>query len=327
MKKKDLLSIQDLSASEIRGLINSAIRMKAEFRRGKVRPLLAGKTLGLLFYKPSTRTRISFQVGISQLGGTAVAVNPAEIQIQRGETLEDTARVLSRYLDGIVIRTFEQSELETWARSSTIPVINGLSDFSHPCQILSDLMTIKESGRQLQRLKIAYIGDGNNVAHSWILAAGILGLDLTLAVPQGFEPDTKVVREAQRRFRGRGQPPRVIHDPTVAARGADVLYTDVWTSMGQEKERRRRLRAFREFQINGRLLTLAKPGAIVLHCLPAHRGEEITSEVLDGPNSLVLDQSENRLHLQKALLVKYLGDKKGTACSLQRRKGHRGKYE
>jgi ornithine carbamoyltransferase len=310
VKKKDLLSVTDLSGAGIRSLISAAIRMKKDHARGRGGRPLRGKVLGLLFSKPSTRTRVSFQVGMAQLGGTAIVIPPSEIQLQRGETLEDTAGVLSRYLDGIVIRTFEQKELEAWARHSTIPVINGLSDFCHPCQILSDIMTIRESFGRLKGVKIAYVGDGNNVAHSWILAAGILGLDLTLAVPKGYEPLPEVMGEARSRFRGAGDPPRLCHDPDTAAAGADVLYTDVWTSMGREKERRGRLQAFRGFQINSRLLSLANPGAVVMHCLPAHRGEEITADVLDGPASLILDQAENRLHLQKALLVRHLSPKK-----------------
>ena len=307
MKKKDLLSVTDLSGAAIRGLISTAIRMKKDAARGKGGRLLQGKVLGLLFSKPSTRTRVSFQVGMAQLGGTAIVLPPSETQLGRGESLEDTASVLSRYLDGLVIRTFEQKELEAWAGHSTTPVINGLSDYCHPCQILSDLMTVKEKFGRLKGVKIAYIGDGNNVALSWILAAGILGLDLTLAVPKGYEPLRSVMKEGRSRFRGTGEPPRLCHDPKEAARGADVLYTDVWTSMGQEKERARRLRAFRTFQINRALLSLADPGAVVMHCLPAHRGEEITSDVLDSSASVVLDEAENRLHLQKALLVKYLG--------------------
>jgi len=307
VKKKDLLSVTDLSGAGIRGLISTAIRMKKDLARGKGGRPLRGKVLGLLFSKPSTRTRVSFQVGMAQLGGTAIVLPPSETQLQRGESLEDTASVLSRYLDGLVIRTYEQKELEAWARHSTIPVINGLSDYCHPCQILSDLMTIREKFGRLKGVKIAYVGDGNNVAHSWILAAGILGLDLTVAVPKGYGPLPEVMEEGRARFRGTGDPPRLCHDPDEAARGADVLYTDVWTSMGQEKERAKRLRAFRKFQINSRLLSLAGPGAAVMHCLPAHRGEEISSEVLDSPASLVLDEAENRLHLQKALLVKCLG--------------------
>jgi ornithine carbamoyltransferase len=311
--KKDFLSMLDLSAAEIRRLVEEAARLKREHRAGKRNRSLEGKTLGLLFAKPSTRTRLSFQAGMTQLGGASVPLNPGEIQLNRGETLEDTARVVSRFLDGIVIRTFAQAELEAWAAAATIPVINGLSDFSHPCQILADLLTIREVRGTLGRVKVAYIGDGNNVAHSWILAAGLLGLDFVLAAPAGYDPDPGVLAEARRLWTGRGEPPRVVRDPAEAAAGADFLYTDVWTSMGQEREAKRRLKAFRGFQIDARLLARAKPGAGVLHCLPAHRGEEISAEVIDGPQSLVFEQAENRLHAQKALLVRLLGKRQGKA--------------
>jgi ornithine carbamoyltransferase len=308
--RKDFLSILDLSAAEIRRLIDEAMRLKKEHRAGKRNRSLEGRTLGMLFTKPSTRTRLSFQVGMTQLGGSTVPLNPGEIQLNRSETLEDTARVVSRFLDGIVIRTFAQAELEAWAAAATIPVINGLSDFSHPCQILADLLTIRETRGTLERIKVAYIGDGNNVAHSWILASGLLGLDFVLAAPAGYDPDPGVLAEAQRFWKGRGLPPRIVRDPAEAAAGADFLYTDVWTSMGQESETKRRLKAFRGFQIDAKLLARAKPNAGVLHCLPAHRGEEIAAEVIDGPQSLVLDQAENRLHAQKALLVRLLGTRK-----------------
>ena len=308
--KKDFLSILDLSAAEIRRLIDEAMRLKKEHRAGKRNRSLEGETLGMLFTKPSTRTRLSFQVGMTQLGGSSLPLNPGEIQLNRSETLEDTARVVSRFLDGIVIRTFAHAELEAWSAAATIPVINGLSDFSHPCQILADLLTIREVRGTLERVKVAYIGDGNNVAHSWILAAGLLGLDFVLAAPAGYDPDPGVLAEAQRLWKGRGLPPRVVRDPAAAAAGADFLYTDVWTSMGQESETKRRLKAFRGFQVDAKLLARAKPGAGVLHCLPAHRGEEIAAEVIDGPQSLVFEQAENRLHAQKALLVRLLGPKK-----------------
>ena len=308
--KKDFLSILDLSGPEIRRLIEEAVRLKGEHRAGKRNRSLEGKTLGLFFTKPSTRTRLSFQAGMTQLGGASVALNPGEIQLHRGETLEDTARVVSRFLDAIVIRTFAQAELEAWAAAATIPVINGLSDFSHPCQILADLLTIREVRGSLERVKVAYIGDGNNVAHSWILAAGLLGLDFVLAAPKGYDPDPGVLAEARRIWKGRGLPPRVVRDPAEAAAGADFLYTDVWTSMGQEREMKRRLKAFRGYQIDATLLARARRGAGVLHCLPAHRGEEIAAEVIDGPQSLVFDQAENRLHAQKALLVRLLGGKR-----------------
>jgi len=308
--KKDFLSILDLSAAELRGLVAAAIRLKREHRAGRRPRTLEGRTLGLLFHKPSTRTRLSFQAGMAQLGGSSVAINPAEIQLQRGETLEDTARVVSRFLDAIVIRTYAQAEVEAWARAATIPVINGLTDWSHPCQILADLMTIRETGRDLARVRVAYIGDGNNVANSWLFAAGLLGFELVVATPKGYEPDSDVVAGARRIFRGRGAAPRLVRDPVEAARGADVLYTDVWTSMGQEAEAKRRLRAFRGFQIDARLLSLAKRDAHLMHCLPAHRGEEVAAAVLDGPRSIVLDQAENRLHAQKALLIRLLGGRR-----------------
>ncbi len=308
--KKDFLSILDLSAAEIRRLIDEAAQLKKEHRAGKRNRSLEGQTLGMLFTKPSTRTRLSFQVGMTQLGGASLPLNPAEIQLNRGETLEDTARVVSRFLDGIVIRTFAHAELEAWARAASIPVINGLSDFSHPCQILADLLTIREVRGSLDRVKVAYIGDGNNVAHSWILASGLLGLDFVLAAPEGYDPDPGVLAEAALLWKGSGRPPRVVRDPAEAAVRADFLYTDVWTSMGQERETKRRLKAFRGFQIDAKLLGRAKPDARVLHCLPAHRGEEIAAAVIDGPQSLVFDQAENRLHAQKALLVRLLGRKK-----------------
>jgi ornithine carbamoyltransferase len=308
--KKDFLTMLDLSAAEVRRLVEEALRLKREHRAGRRNRALEGKTLGLLFTKPSTRTRISFQAGMAQLGGSTVPLNPGEIQLQRGETLEDTARVVSRFLDGIVIRTFAHAEIEAWAAAASIPVINGLSDFSHPCQILADLLTIREVRGNLERVRVAYIGDGNNVAHSWILAAGMLGLDFVLAAPAGYDPDPAVIAAAARGWKGRGLPPRVVRDPAEAAAGADFLYTDVWTSMGQERETKRRLKAFRGFQIDRALLAHAKADARVLHCLPAHRGEEISAEVIDGPRSLVFDQAENRLHAQKALLVRLLGRKR-----------------
>ena len=309
--KKDFLSILDLSAAELRRIVEEALRLKRAHRAGRRNRSLEGKTLGLLFTKPSTRTRISFQAGMAQLGGSTVPLNPGEIQLNRGETLEDTARVVSRFLDGIVIRTFAHAEIEAWAAAATIPVINGLSDFSHPCQILADLLTIREVRGSLARTRVAYIGDGNNVAHSWILAAGLLGIDFVLAAPAGYDPDPGVLAAAARLWPGRGAPPRVVRDPAEAAAGADFLYTDVWTSMGQEAEAKRRLKAFRGYQIDERLLARARRGAGVLHCLPAHRGEEIAAAVIDGPQSLVFDQAENRLHAQKALLVRLLGKPKG----------------
>lgn len=260
---------------------------------------LSEKCLGLIFDKPSTRTRVSFEVAVEQLGGASVYLDPGTTQIKRGETISDSARVLSRYLQGIVIRTFDQGTVEEWARWATIPIINGLTDLLHPCQIFCDLMTIVEARGTYKGLKIAYIGDGNNVANSWLEAASLLDFSLTLACPPGYDPDSRVLQEAQDSSPGGV---KVTRDPLEAADEAEVIYTDVWTSMGQEKEKAERKRKFRGFQVNSRLLQRAKKNALVMHCLPAHAGEEISADVLEGPQSIVFDQAENRLHGQKGIL-------------------------
>ncbi len=260
---------------------------------------LSEKCLGLIFDKPSTRTRVSFEVAVEQLGGASVYLDPGTTQIKRGETISDSARVLSRYLQGIVIRTFDQGTVEEWARWATIPIINGLTDLLHPCQIFCDLMTIVEARGTYKGMKIAYIGDGNNVANSWLEAASLLDFSLTLACPPGYDPDSRVLQEAQDSSPGGV---KVTRDPLEAADGAEVIYTDVWTSMGQEKEKTERKRKFRGFQVNSRLLQRAKKNALVMHCLPAHAGEEISADVLEGPQSIVFDQAENRLHGQKGIL-------------------------
>jgi ornithine carbamoyltransferase len=306
--KRDLLTILDLSTDEIEGLLKRAARLKEQWRRGKLRPTLAGKTLGLLFDKPSTRTRVSFQVAMYQLGGQVVVLTAQETQLSRDESLADTARVLSRYLDGLVVRTFADGRLEELARNSGIPVINGLTDLYHPCQVLSDLMTVREKKGDLSGLRVAWVGDGNNVAHSWINAAARLPIRLVLACPAAYEPRKEIIERAQGLAK---YEIRVCRDPGEAAAGADVINTDVWASMGQEKEREVRLKAFRGYQVDGGLLRKAKPDALVLHCLPAHRGEEISDEVMDGPNSGILDQAENRLHFQRALLDWILGGDAG----------------
>jgi ornithine carbamoyltransferase len=301
--KKDLLRILDLGDREILALLSSGLAWKRRRnRRGSSRPL-AGKTLAMIFQKASTRTRVSFEVGMTRLGGHALFLSQADTQIGRGEPVRDTARVLSRYVDAIVIRTFLQETVEEMAASASVPVINGLTDDHHPCQVLADLMTAQERGIDLRRMKVAFIGDGNNVANSWVEAAHLLGFSLRVACPKGFEPDVKIRREASSLGRGDVQ---IVRDPADAAKGADVLYTDVWTSMGQEKERRRRLEAFRGYRIDAGLLGRARRGAIVMHCLPAHRGEEITDEVMEGPQSAVFDEAENRLHVQMALLAKLI---------------------
>jgi len=305
--KKDLLRVGDLNREEIEELLDLSQKLKARQKDGqKVTPLL-GKTLGLIFEKSSTRTRVSFEVGMYQLGGQSLFLGSKDLQIGRGETIPDTARVLSRYLDGLVIRTFGHEIVEEMARHATIPIINGLTDRHHPCQVLADLLTIQEKKQRLQGLKVSYVGDGNNMANSWLEGAAKLGLHLTLACPPGYEPDRETYQEALKEAAKSGAKIVITHDPRVAAEDADVLYTDVWASMGQEQEHKERLSAFQGFQLNRPLLRLAKPEVLVMHCLPAHRGEEITDEVLDGPHSIVWDQAENRLHLQKAILVKWMG--------------------
>ena len=301
--KKDLLRVLDLTGREVLALVSSGRAWKRRWgRRVTPRPL-AGKSLAMVFQKASTRTRVSFEVGMTRLGGHALFLAPADTQIGRGEPIRDTARVLSRYADGIIIRTFSHAVAEEMAAASSIPVINGLTDDHHPCQVLADLMTAQESGLDLRRMTVAFVGDGNNVANSWVESAHLLGFTLRVACPEGYEPSARIRREAE--AVGRGDV-RVLRDPVEAARGADILYTDVWTSMGQEKERRKRLAAFRGYRIDANLLRIAGKNAIVMHCLPAHRGEEITDEVIEGPRSAVFDEAENRLHVQMAILEKFI---------------------
>ena len=295
--KKDLLTIRDLSIEEILTLIDRGLEIKRAGRR--VSTSLAGYTLGLIFDKASTRTRVSFETAMFRLGGQTLFLNRGDTQLSRDETEEDTAKVLSRYLDALVIRTYSQELVQEMARCAHIPVINALTDLYHPCQVLSDLMTIKEKRGALDNMKVAWIGDGNNVAHSWINAAHIMGFEMVLACPSGYHPLPEVMETV-------GENIRVIEDPKEAAKEADVINTDVWASMGQEDERSKRLKDFQGFQVDQSLLELAAPDVLVMHCLPAHRGEEITSEVMDGPNSVVFDQAENKLHLHQALLERLL---------------------
>jgi len=306
---KDLLTVGAIPRAAIVRLLNTARALKAKQKKGRLDQPLTGKTLGLLFEKPSTRTRVSFQAGMHQLGGHSLFLSLADIQLSRGETIADTAGVLSRYLDGIVIRTFDHATVQAWARHATIPVINGLTDLCHPCQALSDLLTIQEQKKKLEGLKVAYIGDGNNVAHSLIEAASKTGMAISLACPNGYTPSGSVIEAARAEAAQTGGAIEITDAPQVAARDADVLYTDVWVSMGQEQQETKRADVFRPYQINRRLLKLAKPDAIVMHCLPAHRGQEITGDVLDGRQSVVLDQAENRLHMQKAILVALLSQR------------------
>ena len=313
MMKKDLLDVAGVSKAEIEHLLKLAAILKDRQRRGILHSLLPGKTLGLLFQKPSTRTRVSFEAGMNQLGGHALVLHMADIQLSRGESIADTARVLSRYLDGIVVRTYDHATVEEWAAEATMPVINGLTDLSHPCQALSDLLTIREKIGRLKGVKIAYIGDGNNVANSLIEAVAKMGMTIALGCPIGYQPDQHVVDVARIEAAKTGAVIEIGQDPHIAVKEADVVYADVWISMGREREQARRLKVLAPYQVNSRLLHRAKPDAIVMHCLPAHRGEEITAEVLDGPQSVIIDQAENRLHMQKAILVAMLGkgSKKG----------------
>ena len=295
--KKDLLSVKDLSKEEILTLIDRGLQMKREGVH--VHRPLAGYTLGLIFEKASTRTRVSFEVAMFRLGGQTIFLGREDTQMSRDETIEDTTRVLSRYLDAIAVRTYSQEIVEVMARWAEIPIINALTDLYHPCQALSDLMTVKEKKGRLDHLKVAWIGDGNNVAHSWINAARILGFEMVLACPPQYHPSPEVLD-------GTGQNVRLVEDPREAVRDADVINTDVWASMGQEDEAQQRLWDFQGFQINQSLVALGKSDVLIMHCLPAHRGEEITGDVLDGPHSVVFDQAENKLYLHQALLERLL---------------------
>jgi ornithine carbamoyltransferase len=296
---KDFLSVYDLNRTDFETIFEKAYKLKKMLREGTPYTSLSGKTLGMIFDKSSTRTRISFEVGIYQLGGTALFLSSRDTQLGRGENISDTARVMSRYLDAVVIRTYSQVFVEEFAKFATIPVINGLTDREHPCQILSDLFTIMEKKGSCEGMKIAYVGDGNNVANSWIDAAARIPFQLSFACPENYEPDAEILTRGRKEARLEISLHR---DPLDAVLDADVIYTDVWTSMGQESERDERTNVFKAYQINNTMLAHAREDVIVMHCLPAHRGEEITDEVIDGPHSVVIDQAENRLHVQKAIM-------------------------
>ncbi len=298
---RDLLSLADFSPTELQELLQLAIQLKSQQLK-----LRCNKVLGLLFSKASTRTRVSFTVAMYQLGGQVIDLNPNVTQVSRGEPIQDTARVLDRYLDILAIRTFAQQDLEVFANHATIPVINALTDAEHPCQILADLLTIQECFGRLADLTLTYVGDGNNVANSLMLGCALAGMNVRVATPPGYEPDAKIVEQA-RAIAGGKTEVLLTHDPELAAKEASVLYTDVWASMGQEQEADNRMPIFQPYQISEQMLSLANQDAIVLHCLPAHRGEEITEEVIEGSQSRVWDQAENRLHAQKALLAGILG--------------------
>ncbi len=301
LKGRDLLSLADLSAAEVKELLHLAAQLKS----GQMN-LKCDRVLGLLFYKASTRTRVSFSVAMYQLGGQVIDLNTTTTQVSRGEPVEDTARVLDRYLDILAIRTFEQQQLETFAHYAKIPVINALTDLEHPCQILADLFTIQERFGKLAGLTLTYLGDGNNVAHSLLLGCALVGMNVKIATPAQFKPDAAIVEKSKAIALTQTEV-IVTDDPQAAVKGANIIYTDVWASMGQETEANSRIPVFQPYQVNEKLLSLADPEAIVLHCLPAHRGEEITEAVIEGSQSRVWDQAENRMHAQKALLASLLG--------------------
>ncbi len=304
---RDVLCLQDFTREEIETILKTAEMMKIWNKIGKPHRVLEGKTLAMIFQKPSTRTRISFEVGIYQLGGYGLYLNANDLQLRRGETIADTARVLSRYVDGIMARVFDHKDVEDLAKYASVPVINGLSDFSHPCQALADYQTILEKKGRIQGLKVVYVGDGNNVAHSLMIAGTKLGANVVVATPEGFEPDERVIKWAERNAAESGGSFELLHDPVQAVKDADVIYTDVWASMGQEAEAEERRKIFQPFQVNKELVKHAKPDYIFMHCLPAHRGEEVTDDVIDSPNSVVFDQAENRLHAQKAVMALVMG--------------------
>ena len=300
---KHLLKLGDLTKEEIVKILDLADELKYKKRNGIEHHYLKGKTLGMIFQKSSTRTRVSFEVGIFDLGGTALFLSPRDLQIGRGEVVEDTARVLSRFLDGIMIRTFEQKEVEDFASYGDIPIINGLTDYCHPCQVLADLMTIREKKGKLEGLKLCFVGDGNNMANSLIVGGIKMGMEVSIACPDGYKPDSDIMKWASENGKFTCTP-----DIKEAAKNADVLYTDVWASMGQEEEFNERAEVFHDYQINSELMKVANDGAMVLHCLPAHRGEEITAEIIEQHADEIFEEAENRLHAQKAVMVLLMAD-------------------
>jgi len=303
MKGRSIASLHDLTKEEIEEILKTSELLKLQLLRGQGHPILKGKTLAMIFEKPSTRTRISFEVGMWQLGGYALYLSASDLQLGRGETIADTAQVLSRYVNGIMARVFSHQTILDLVKFSKVPVINGLSDFTHPCQGLADLFTIYEKKGKLSGLKLGYVGDGNNVAHSLIYGCSKVGTDITLGCPKGYEPNPEVVSRAKEDAKRNGCKIKVTNDPKEAARGADIIYTDVWASMGQEKEHEERVKIFKPYQVNGQLVKEAKEDYLFMHCLPAHRGEEVVDEVADSKNSVIFDQAENRMHTQKALMA------------------------
>ncbi|MGD0916667.1 MAG: ornithine carbamoyltransferase [Thermodesulfobacteriota bacterium] len=303
MKGRSLASLYDLTKEEIEEILKTSELLKHQLFRGEEHLLLKGKTLAMIFEKPSTRTRVSFEVGMFQLGGHALYLGTNDLQLGRGESIADTAQVLSRYVDGILARVFAHQTILDLIKHSRVPVINGLSDFCHPCQGLADLFTIYEKRGRFSGLKLAYVGDGNNVAHSLLYGCSKVGMDITLGCPKGYEPNPGVMSQAKRESERTGTEVKVTNDPKEAVKGADIVYTDVWASMGKENERKERFKIFKPFQVNAQLVKEAKEDYLFMHCLPAHRGEEVTDDVADSKNSIIFDQAENRLHTQKALLA------------------------
>lgn len=304
---KDFISLHDCTKEEIQNLLTSAIKLKKELKEGIAHPILKGKTLGMIFTKSSTRTRVSFEVGMVQLGGYPLFLSSNDIQLGRGETIYDTAKVLERYLDGIMIRTFSHQDVLDLAEYADIPIINVLTDLLHPCQVLADLETIYEKKGRLEGLKFAYIGDGNNMANSIMYGCGKMGLDCRIASPKGYTPDAEVIENAKDDFKKSGAELIITEDPKEAIKDADIVYTDTWVSMGMEKEKEERIKIFMPYQVNSELMSHADSDAIFMHCLPAYRGFEVTDEVIDGPHSVIFDEAENRLHAQKAIMVELMG--------------------
>ena len=303
LKGRDFLTLKDFTRQEIEEMVNLGIDLKAKQKAGIPTPILEGKTLGMIFQKSSTRTRVSFEVGMYQLGGSALFLSTNDLQIGRGEPIKDTARVLSRYLDGIMIRTYSHADVEELAAYADIPVINGLTDDYHPTQVIADLITIQEHKGKLAGIKFAYVGDGNNMTHSLIIGCAKVGMDVTVACPDGYMPNPEVVALAQGYATESGGSVTVMHDPKEAVKGVDVIYTDTWASMGQEAEKEIRKKAFAGYQVDDALMALAKPDAIFMHCLPAYRGMEVTDEVMESAQSVVFDEAENRLHAHKAIMA------------------------
>lgn len=305
---KDFISLHDTSTEEIEQLLTLALKLKKELKEGKEHHILKGKTLGMIFSKSSTRTRVSFEVGMTQLGGYPLFLSSNDIQLGRGETIYDTAKVLERMLDGIMIRTFAHSDVLELAEYADIPVINALTDLLHPCQVLADLQTIYEHKGKLRGLKFAYIGDGNNMAHSIMYGCAKMGLDCAIASPEGYDCDQEVVANAKEDFKKGGSSLLLTRDPVEAIKNADIVYTDTWTSMGQEAEKAERVKVFQPYQVNKELFSHAKSDALFMHCLPAYRGFEVTEDVIDGKNSVIFDEAENRLHAQKAVMATLMAD-------------------